>query len=313
VVVFVACGVAAVPAWVAIDRANSVAIAAPVALVFLVAQLRQRWGLVAVAVVLAALIKPQFAVLAFALFAARQWRWGGIAIAGVVVSQLAAYLLWWRDFPYTIVQTIHNAQSYVSSSQILAGLYNVSFAKALLFIPDAVKLQQTGGKMPDGFLDGPRKMIGSLVLLVVVAGVLALGRRIPPVMAGIALLAAASLFPALTYHYYLVFAIPVAALVARDPDGPPGTGLFDRLAVLGDRRRAVGICVSLAAALTIAQIAGYTVITPILWLVACATILVSYARRPAASGPSDPEPPAEDSADKTADSSPSTPELVAES
>ena len=66
---------------------------------FLVALCRQRWGLVAVMVVLAALIKPQFAVLAVVLFAARQWRLGGIAVAGVVISNLAAYLLWPRDFP----------------------------------------------------------------------------------------------------------------------------------------------------------------------------------------------------------------------
>ena len=74
------------------------------------------------------------------------------------------------------------------------------------------------------------------------------------------------------------------------------------------RRRAVGISVSLAAALSIAQVAipvlllrvpifgqlgakgviGTTLIvsttaplTPILWLIACAVITVSYARRPA--------------------------------
>ncbi len=131
----------------------------------------------------------------------------------------------------------------------------------------------------------------------VVVCVLALGRRIPPVMVGIVLLATAALSPAMTARYYLVFVLPVAALVARDPDGPPGSGIFDRLATLGDRRRAVGICVSLAAALTIAQIAlpggpgevdkatpvvaTTAVLTPILWLVACAAILVSYARRPA--------------------------------
>jgi hypothetical protein len=115
-------------------------------------------------------------------------------------------------------------------------------------------------------------------------------------MVGVALLATASLFPALAYHYYLVFALPVAALIARDPDGPPGSGIFERFAALGDGRRAVGIFVSLAAALTIAQIvlpiapvqlngttiaASTAVLTPILWLVACAAILVSYARRPA--------------------------------
>jgi hypothetical protein len=82
-------------------------------------------------------------------------------------------------------------------------------------------------------------------------------------------------------------------------------GIFDRT---GGPRRAVGICVSLAAALSIAHIAlpgppipvavplrqgnlevsdtAYVlnttvVLTPLLWLIACVAIIVSYARRPA--------------------------------
>ena len=115
-VVFVVCGAAAIPAWMVLDRANSVALLAPVGLVFLVALCRQRWGLVAIMVVLATLVKPQFAVLAVALFAARQWRMGGVAVAGAVTSSLAAYLLWPRDFPATITQSIHSMLNYRFSS-----------------------------------------------------------------------------------------------------------------------------------------------------------------------------------------------------
>jgi hypothetical protein len=45
IVVFVCCSVAAAPAWMAIDRGNSVGFVAPIALVFLVALCRQRWRL----------------------------------------------------------------------------------------------------------------------------------------------------------------------------------------------------------------------------------------------------------------------------
>lgn len=163
--------------------------------------------------------------------------------------------------------------------------------------------------MPEGFLAGPRAVIGYVLLVLVVASVLALGRRIPPVMAGIVLLAAASLFPAVSGRYYLVFALPVAALVVRYPDGPSGIGIFDRHEVVGGRRRLVGICTSLAAALSIAQIAlpGYPIqvrilgptgefwttailvvttvlIASLLWLITCAAIIVSFARRPASPG-----------------------------
>jgi hypothetical protein len=311
VVVFVVCGAAAIPAWMVVDRANSVGLLAPVGLVFLVALCRHRWGLVAIMVVLATLIKPQFAVLVVALFAARQWRIGGLAVAGAVTSSLAAYLLWPRDFPATITQSIHSVLGYGSPPpQMAVGLRNVSFGRALLLIPDNIKSYQTGGKIPDDFLAGPRSLAGYAVLLVIVVAVLALGRRIPPVMTGIMLLAGATLFPALVFHYYLVFVLPVAALIVRNPDGPPGAGLFDHLAAQG-RRRVVGISVSLAVALSIVQVvgSGHPVhedvwgpivghpgvvgvvgtrtlvmttlsLAPILWLVACAAIIVSYARRP---------------------------------
>lgn len=307
VVVFIALGAMAVPAWVVIDRGNSVGFLAPIALVFLVALCRQQWGLVAIMVILASLVRPQFVVLAIALFAARQWRLGGIALGGVVISNLAAYVLWPHNFPGTIAQSIHNTLNYtgVDGATELQAMHNVSFGRSLLLIPDLVKMSQTDGILPGDFLAGPRSLIGYVVLVVVIVCLLTLGRRIPPVISGIALLSTAALFPALTYRYYLVFALPIAALVVRDPDGPPGSGIFDRPTALGDRRRAVGISVSLVAALTIAQIvlpgspkqvipggpaqgtpviATTTILTAFFWLVTCATILVSYARRPTPSG-----------------------------
>jgi len=347
VVVFVAVGAAAIPAWAVIDRGNSVGFIAPIALVFLVALCRQRWGLVTIMVVLAALLKPPFVVLAVALLAARQWRWGGLAIVGIGLSSLAAYLLWPRDFPKTIPQSIHNLFHYGSFFPALVDSSNVSFGRGLLLLPDAVEASQTGGRIPDSFLAGPRSLIGYAILALVVVCVLALGRRLPPVMAGIVLLATAALFPPQVHYYYLVFVLPVAALVARAPGGPPGAGIFDSFAAQGDRRRAVGIGVSLAAALSIGQVAvpmlmripifgqfGATGVigsrliawttaplTPTLWLVACAVIVVSYARTPGLAldgdrGPARAEPPdtvvgtASCSCELTAGSSPATATVI---
>ncbi|MGH3967721.1 MAG: hypothetical protein ACRDTV_06290, partial [Mycobacterium sp.] len=335
-VVFVAVGAAAIPAWAVIDRGNSAGFVVPIALVFLVALCRRRWGLVTIMVILAALIKPQFAVLAVALFVVRQWRWGGLAVVGVGLSNIAAYLLWPRDFPATIAQSIHNLP-FSSSLAWLTDLRNLSVGRTLLLIPDAVKFSQTGGKIPDGFLAGARPLAGYAVLALVVVCLLALGRRIPPVMAGIVLLATATFFPAVVASYYLIFVLPVAALVARDPDGPAGAGIFDRLAIHGGRRRAVGIWVSLATALSIAQVAvpilyqvptlgqlgvkGATTLlavttvplTPILWLIACAVIIVSYARRPAPTPDGDQGPTQNGPTDTAAGTSPYTSEPMTES
>ncbi|MGD1237808.1 glycosyltransferase family 87 protein [Mycobacterium seoulense] len=322
VVVFVALGAAAIPAWEAIDRGNSTGFVVPIAMIFLVALCRRRWGLVAIMVVLAALVKPQFAVLAVVLFAARQWRLGGVALGGIAISNLGAYLLWPQDFPETITQSIHNVFAVSSDQFGLLTPMNVSFGRGLLFIPDLFWVFLTG-KFPEG-LFGLRRLIGYAVLVFVVVSVLALGRRIAPVMVGIVLLATAALFPPLTSFYYLVFVLPVGALVVRDPGGLPGSGIFDRLATHGARRRGVGICVSLAAAFSIAQIAiplaltpitwvhtaprvnTTEALTPILWLVACAVIIVSYARRPAPSHHNDQGPAREGPPDTAVSTSPST-------
>ncbi|EHB49731.1 hypothetical protein MycrhDRAFT_5118 [Mycolicibacterium rhodesiae JS60] len=292
IVVFIACGAAAAPAWAVVDRGNAVGFVVPIALVFLVALRRQRWGLVTLMVVLAALVKPQFAVLGVALLAGRHWRLTGVAVVGGVVANLAAFLLWPSDLPHTIVQAFGNLAQ--NDAEAVIQPYNVSFASGLFHL--------THRLVP---------LFGYGVLLVVVVGVLALGRRIPPVMAGIVLLAASALALPVTYQYYLVFALPIAALVVRDPDGPPGSGIFDRPAMVGGHRRAVGVCVSLAAALTIAApiawpgsggliptagkpgVIGLTdgvwvvptsqTVTALLWLIASTAIIVSYARRPVCS------------------------------
>ncbi len=292
VVIFLACGVLAIPAWAAIDRGNSIALMAPLGLLFLVALCRGRWGVVAIAVVLAALVKPQFAILAVAMFAARQWRIGGIAVVAAVMANISAYLLWPRDFPHTITQSIRNILSHGS---LLMGTYvdhwNVSFGKSVLEAPEYVAVRIAGADVHDGFFTA-RSAVGYGVVVVVVVCLLVLGRRIPPVMAGIVLLATTSLFPPFTYSYYLVFAIPIAALVVRAPDGPAGWGIFDGPEASGRDHRVVGFCVSVAAALSLALLplpmspssVGLVPTTAqlasLVWLATCATIIVSYTRRP---------------------------------
>jgi hypothetical protein len=220
----------------------------------------------------------------------------------VVATNVAAYLLWPRDFPATIGQSIHNA---LTSAEPITQWTNVSFAGGLDFALRYSVAVLTGRGVPP--LGHGEAVIGYLILLAVVISVLALGRRIDPVMAGIALLAVASLGTPVSYTYYLVFALPVAALVARDPGGAAEAGIFDRLAAYGDRRRSVGVCVSLSTALTIAAIplgwpqvrlpiptqfdapdVGATMtlvpttvlVAPLAWLLTCAVIVVSYIRTP---------------------------------
>lgn len=305
-VVFGVFSIAAVPVWTVIDRGNSIGLAAPIVLSLMVALCRQKWCLVAVFVVLASFVKPQFLLLGFVLPAARQWKLSVIAAGCGVVANLAAFLLWPVYFPATIPHWIRSSLSSGASFEALVGGFNVSFQKGLFTIPDGIAAVAHGNTVPDGYLAQPRMIAGYVVMLIVVAAVVLLGKRIPPVLAGLVLLATASLFPPVTFRYYLAFVLPIAALMVRSPDAPPGVGLFGRFAELGDRRRAVGVCVSIACVLTlvvlpvpgrstrepirglpIGELGEPEVLTtvglvPVIWLVAIAVILVSYARRPAA-------------------------------
>lgn len=298
-VIFVGLSAAAIPVWMVIDRGNTVGFVVPIALIFLIALYRQRWGMVTTMAVLATLIKPQFALLIVALFVARQWRLGSAAIAGVILSNIAAYLVWPSAFPGTIPRSIGNLLNTRSFSA-LTDVRNVSFGRAFFLIPDTAKMSQVGGKLPEGFLVNLRSPISYAIMILIVASLLALGRRLPPVVVGIVLLATGALFPPVAAYYYLVFVLPIAALIVRDPDGPSGSGIFDRLLAGGIRRRAVGMSVSIATALSIAQtvrpgspitveiyggvsralVGTTTFVTPYLWLFACVVIIVSYARRP---------------------------------
>ncbi|MBJ7341130.1 MAG: DUF2029 domain-containing protein [Mycolicibacterium sp.] len=300
VVVFMVCGAVAFPAWLVVDRGNSVGLLAPISLGFLLALSKRRWRVVAVVVMLGALVKPQFAVLVVVLFMARHWRLGALTVAGVLVTNIAAYLLWPNDFPGTIGQSIHNVLGYTAWGQIWSW-DNVSFAGGLMFAGRTLARAVGVHGEAMNFLNHPGLVVGYVILAVFVGSLVALGRRMDPVMAGIVLLATASLFPPLSYSYYLVFALPVAALVVRHPDGPPNSGMFDRLVTLGDQRRAVGICTILSVAISIVGIpmpyrslhavtlAGSTIqvvptaaiLAPLAWLITCSAIIVSYARRPA--------------------------------
>ena len=293
VVVFVACGVAAIPGWAAIDRGNAIGFFVPIGLVFLVALCRQRWGVVAIAVILASLLKPQFVLLALVLFAARRWREGSSAVAGAVLLNVAAYGVWFQKFPETILMSVTNVLGHgarIDGNPDGAQL-DASFRRGLLAIPEYLATGTVDGRLTADALAKPWSLVGYAVLIAVTLSILILGRRIPPVLAGVALLCAVSLFPTVTYRYYLVFAIPVVALVVRDPDGAPGRGIFDRPGAVGGRRRAVFLLITAAAAVSVAQVPiplpneyvkglmpTSAVLAPLLWLIACAAIVVSYAR-----------------------------------
>lgn len=290
IVIIVSCGLLATPVWMAIDRGNSVGLIVPLALFSLIAVARRRWWLVAVLTAAGALIKPQFAVLVVVLFVARKWRLGLLGIGMIAASNLLAFLFWPTDFPGTIAQALSNTLQYGATSSLATDYpVNVSLPRGLFQLLDgvtAIPLQGTA-------VDRGQGLIGYGILLAVVAAVVVLARRITPVMAAIVLLVVAALFAATSYSYYLVVALPIAAVCLRHPESAERGGLFDVGSAA--RRPVAGALVVVALVLSIAQVplpfviptpvAEGIVLTsaafvPVAWALALGAILLSYALRP---------------------------------
>ena len=301
-------GLLAIPALMSIDRGNSIALAVPVLLFFLLGLRRENLTMVAVSIVLAAMVKPQFALLVVALFVIRKWKVGLVTLGGIVVTNLLAFLAWPRDFPSTIPQAISNTLSYGGGIPLSDDFpTNVSFARA------AYLLQKLGayllGVSPSGGLTNlMQQYLGLAVVGVLVVALLMLGRRVPPHLTGILLLAGAAMYAGTSWSYYLVFALPVAAIILRDPLGPTEQtrwrGVFDwQEAQRPSRLKQVTIAVLvLATASSVSRlvlpvvatdptgqhtnlVTTSAVLAPLLWMTAGVLALIAWWRRESVPGP----------------------------
>lgn len=249
-------GLTAVPALAALDRGNGIALAVPAMLALLVGLSREKPALIGLAIVLAALIKPQFALLVIVFAAIRAWRAFGITVGVVGATNLLAYLAWPREFPGTILQSIGNilnfggtvelGQLYPQNVSLASGIYRVLWVATRPFGAEFTWLGSAAQLLGYGFL------LAALVALVI------WGRRIPPLVTGILTLALLSLAPGVSWAYYLVFALPVAAVLLRDPapagSVPADSGPGGLDAVTGRARRVAAVAIVVAVALSVGRI-----------------------------------------------------------
>jgi hypothetical protein len=130
-----------------IDRGDSVGFIAPIGLVFLVALCRRRWAIVAFTVVLAALVKPQFAFLAVVLFAARLWRLAASRGRGGDIERRRV----------SAVEELSADDRAIDPNLVAQGAsimgtveehWNVSFETGLLLLPDYIAGLNAGGRVP---------------------------------------------------------------------------------------------------------------------------------------------------------------------
>jgi len=298
-------GLVCLPALMALDRGNVVGFAVPGLLALLVAVVRGNSRAMVIAIVLIALIKPQFAILVLVPFALRMWRQGLIAAAGVFITNLLAYLAWPRDFPLTIWQSVMGVMGFTANSPLGVNYpANVSLAKSLRDLEYGFYwLAGNGTQVPWFERYGSIVGTGIVILLIVLLAVW--GKRLPPLVSVVLLTSWAFLLPSVTYSYYLVFAIPVAAVLLRDPASEVSaqgfSGALDRPARSRSQKVAI-LLIVLATTASLTRIIlplhlgvvleGYdrplgilftnAAITPSLWLVATIVALVAWKSAPQA-------------------------------
>jgi hypothetical protein len=223
----------AIPALMALDRGNSVMLAAPIFLVYLVSLSRGKYSQTVIAIALASILKPQFIVLALIFLVIRKFRFFALSVLSSISLNVIAFLAWPSNFPKNIVGAVRNTLSY-SEGRSLSDIFptNVSLVKPLYWLEYAIR-GFFGQSKQDSWVDNHQWLATAIVVGAMLACIATAGRfQIVEIQASVILVIASLVVP-VSWSYYLVFALPVAAIVIRDPTTPVanlrrGTGILDR-------------------------------------------------------------------------------------
>lgn len=264
-VTIAAFGVLSVPAIMVLDRGNSVGFLAPILLAYFVALARGNDRMAVISIVLATLVKPQFIILGVMFIVLRRWKLGFVSLGAILGANVLAYLFWPVHFPATIIQSVKNLFVYGGGVSLYGEFpANVSFAESFHQLELGMRTL-VGASTGATWADGHQNLIGVVVVVGVAAWLVVLGKRVPPAIGAILLAACASMLPGVSWSYYLVFVLPVAAVLLRDPIGsPPERGLWrghlDHWGTPSSVRGLAALVIVVAAALTTSRIVLSTTI-----------------------------------------------------
>ena len=237
-VVAIVLGVASQPVLLVVDRGNSAALAVPALLWVCWATVQQRWWQVASAVVLASAIRPQFALVALVLVAARRWLPLIVAAGASLAINLLAFMLWPGGFTRNLLAWSRNILAYSDMIPLERNNpSNLATAHALTvltrlgrFLPEP--LSGLAGDVQRTLLLLPW-LPGFIILVAAALVLLVRGRTMPSSWVLTISLLLPALVPSLSFGYYLVVVLPLAAALLLNPRGwlvrsrQPLVGLFD--------------------------------------------------------------------------------------
>jgi hypothetical protein len=228
-------GVLTQPFLMTLDRGNSVGFAVPFLLLFALFLNRNPQWVAPVAVVLAAGVRPQFAALALGFLAFGRW-WAFLwSLVAVLVTNVLAFAFWPGGWGSNLQAWFTNVTQYQSSSPLTNNFpANLSTAHAMTVparwlerLPEP--LATMGRSLSDSIVAQPA-WPGILLAIVSIAVFILARTTIPRLVVVVTVLALPTLVPSLSYGYYSLFALVIAAIVITGRDGfaeaPNGLSAF---------------------------------------------------------------------------------------
>jgi hypothetical protein len=213
-VVVVAVGVGTAPFLFLMDRGNIIALIVPALFFALLGLVRDRPWMVAIAVIVASSVKPQFALLGFALLALRHWWPALVSLGGSIAIVILPFGLLGQGAVGGVSGWLHAASGWAKGHDLSTGWpTNASFPRVIYLLGhlgDAGNLKEAAAH--DELI---ATIVAAVVCGLVTLVLLVAGRGLPPLALGIGFTTMASLAVPVSYGYYLVFAIPVVAIVFR--------------------------------------------------------------------------------------------------
>ena len=240
---FLVIGVATLPFLAALDRGSSVGFVVPLLLAFAWTLRRGPTWIAPTAVVLASAFRPQYALLAIAFLALARFRAFAATVATAVAIQLVTFAVWPGGFAQTFDRWWTNINRYGSYVAITGdgAPSNLSASRALVIAAGWVAhlptpLGSFGKAVGDYTVAHPAVPGYALVTIAAIIMIVA-RRRIPYPVVVVTTLALPALLPAVSFIYYIVFVLVVAALLIGPIDWPwsvegddgPSFGLVDAM------------------------------------------------------------------------------------
>lgn len=200
------------PSLIALDRGNTVGFFVPALLFLLIGVMGRSWGFIAIGIVVAGLLKPQFVLLLLLLLVYRKWRLFFYASISLAALHGLAYLLLVGEIITPLYKTVQVALGFSDDLGGAPRFRNVSIsgslqgAESLLFGTSSVSWD----------------LVGVVFALAVVVWLFLFGKRLDQGLSLVLLLVLANLAVPVAFAYYLLFAQGVLILAGSAHLSVPG-------------------------------------------------------------------------------------------